>query len=68
VDPGSTTETYAAVRFQIENWRWAGVLFYNRTGKRLARNLKEIRAHLKPTPREADVSTAGTFRLIKLLW
>ena len=50
VNPISTTETYAAVKFQIENWRWAGVPFYIRTGKRLARNLTEIRVHLKPTP------------------
>jgi glucose-6-phosphate 1-dehydrogenase len=50
VNPNSTTETYAAVRFQIENWRWAGVPFYIRTGKRLANNLTEIRVHLKPTP------------------
>src|SRR6202140_4376185 len=47
VNPNSTTETYAAVKFQIENWRWAGVPFYIRTGKRLARNLTEIRVHLK---------------------
>jgi glucose-6-phosphate 1-dehydrogenase len=50
VNPNSRAETYAAVRFQIENWRWAGVPFYIRTGKRLARNLTEIRVHLKPTP------------------
>jgi glucose-6-phosphate 1-dehydrogenase len=50
VNPHSTTETYAAVKFHIENWRWAGVPFYIRTGKRLARNLTEIRVHLKPTP------------------
>jgi glucose-6-phosphate 1-dehydrogenase len=50
VNPSSITETYAAVRFQIENWRWAGVPFYIRTGKRLRRNLTEIRVHLKPTP------------------
>ena len=48
VDPSSITETYAAARFQIENWRWAGVPFYIRTGKRLARNLTEIRVPLKP--------------------
>ena len=36
VNPKSTTETYAAVRFHIENWRWAGVPFYIRTGKRLS--------------------------------
>ena len=50
VNPNSTTETYAAVRFYIESWRWAGVPFYIRTGKQLARNLTEIRVHLKPTP------------------
>jgi glucose-6-phosphate 1-dehydrogenase len=50
VNPNSTTETYAALRFQIENWRWAGVPFYIRTGKRLAKNLTEIQVHLKPTP------------------
>jgi len=50
VNPSSMTETYAAVKFYIDNWRWAGVPFYIRTGKRLARNLTEIRVHLKPTP------------------
>jgi glucose-6-phosphate 1-dehydrogenase len=59
VDPSSTTETYAAVRFQIENWRWAGVPFYIRSGKRLARNLTEIRVHLKPTPQALFASTSS---------
>jgi glucose-6-phosphate 1-dehydrogenase len=59
VDPGSVTETYAAVRFQIENWRWAGVPFYIRTGKRLTRNLTEIRVHLKPTPQALFASTSS---------
>src|SRR5580700_842171 len=49
VNAKATTETYAAVRFHIENWRWAGVPFYIRTGKRLAKNLTEIRIHLKAT-------------------
>src|SRR5580692_9324833 len=59
VNPKSITETYAAVRFQIENWRWAGVPFYIRTGKRLARNLTEIRVHLKPTPQALFASTSS---------
>jgi glucose-6-phosphate 1-dehydrogenase len=59
VDPRSMTETYAAVRFQIENWRWAGVPFYIRTGKRLARNLTEIRVHLKRTPQTLFASTSS---------
>ena len=36
VAPDSTTETYLALRLEIDNWRWAGVPFYVRTGKRLA--------------------------------
>jgi glucose-6-phosphate 1-dehydrogenase len=59
VNPGSLTETYAAVRVQIENWRWAGVPFYVRTGKRLVRNLTEIRVHLKPTPQALFANTSS---------
>ena len=61
VNPNSITETYAAVKFQIENWRWAGVPFYIRTGKRLARNLTEIRVHLKPTPQALFASTSSVY-------
>src|SRR6185369_8510869 len=50
VAKGSTTETYAAIEFNISNWRWSGVPFYVRTGKRLARQLTEIAVHLKRTP------------------
>jgi glucose-6-phosphate 1-dehydrogenase len=50
VRPESTTETYAAIEFNISNWRWSGVPFYVRTGKRLARQLTEIAVHLKRTP------------------
>jgi len=46
----SATETYAAVEFNVSNWRWSGVPFYVRTGKRLARDLTEIAIHLKRTP------------------
>jgi glucose-6-phosphate 1-dehydrogenase len=59
VSRNSVTETYAAVMFQIENWRWAGVPFYIRTGKRLRRNLTEIRVHLKPTPQALFASTSA---------
>ena len=48
--PGSTTETFAALRLHIRSWRWAGVPFYLRTGKRLARRLTEIAVTLKPVP------------------
>jgi glucose-6-phosphate 1-dehydrogenase len=50
VDPHSRTETYAALRLEISNWRWAGVPFYLRTGKRLAQKLTEIVVTLKPVP------------------
>lgn len=50
VKPNSTTETYAAVQFFIDNWRWAGVPFFVRTGKHLTRNLTEIAVHFKRTP------------------
>jgi glucose-6-phosphate 1-dehydrogenase len=46
----STTETYAALRLEVSNWRWAGVPFYLRTGKRLARRVTEIAVTLKPIP------------------
>jgi glucose-6-phosphate 1-dehydrogenase len=50
VPEGSTTETYAAMRLEVDNWRWAGVPFYLRTGKRLARKITEIAVTLKPVP------------------
>jgi glucose-6-phosphate 1-dehydrogenase len=50
VNPDSRTETYAALRLHIHNWRWADVPFYLRTGKRLARKVTEIAVILKPVP------------------
>ena len=50
VPPDSHTETYAALRLEVDNWRWAGVPFYLRTGKRLARKVTEIAVTLKPVP------------------
>jgi len=46
----STTETYVALRLEVDNWRWAGVPMYLRTGKRLARKVTEIAVTLKPVP------------------
>ncbi|HEX8976671.1 MAG TPA: glucose-6-phosphate dehydrogenase [Solirubrobacteraceae bacterium] len=46
----SRTPTYAALRLHVSNWRWAGVPFYLRTGKRLDRKLTEIAVILKPVP------------------
>jgi glucose-6-phosphate 1-dehydrogenase len=50
VPEDSTTETYAALRLKVDNWRWAGVPFYLRTGKRMARKVTEIAVTLKPVP------------------
>jgi len=50
VPEDSNTETYAALRLEVDNWRWAGVPFYLRTGKRLARKVTEIAVTLKPVP------------------
>jgi len=50
VPAGSTTETYVALRLEVDNWRWAGVPIYLRTGKRLARKVTEIAVTLKPVP------------------
>ena len=59
VPPDSKTETYVALRLEVDNWRWAGVPIYLRTGKRLARKVTEIAVTLKPVPHlafEADGS------------
>jgi glucose-6-phosphate 1-dehydrogenase len=50
VDPNSATETYAALKIGIENWRWAGVPFYLRAGKRLAKRATEITIQFKQPP------------------
>ena len=50
VAPDSTTETFAALKLQIENWRWADVPFYLRAGKRLAKQATEIAVQFKQPP------------------
>ena len=50
VPPDSSTASYAALRLEVDNWRWAGVPIYLRTGKRLARKVTEIAVTLKPVP------------------
>ncbi len=51
VAPDSTTETYAALRLEIHNWRWAGVPFFIRTGKKLAATQTELRLVFKRAPK-----------------
>jgi glucose-6-phosphate 1-dehydrogenase len=50
VNPESTTETFAAMKLQIENWRWAGVPIYIRAGKRLAKRVTEVTVVFKQPP------------------
>jgi glucose-6-phosphate 1-dehydrogenase len=50
VSPTSNTETFAAIRFSIDNWRWAGVPFYVRTGKNLPKRVTEIAIAFRWTP------------------
>ncbi|MDH3583251.1 MAG: glucose-6-phosphate dehydrogenase [Phycisphaerae bacterium] len=58
VDPNSNTETYAALRVQIDNWRWKGVPFDLRTGKRMNRKLTQIVLYFRPTPHHALATSA----------
>jgi len=52
VAPDSTTETYAALKLFVDNWRWAGVPFYLRTGKRMAENSSAICIRFKSPPQD----------------
>lgn len=68
VDPHSRTETYAAMKIYIDNWRWEGVPFYIRTGKRLPTNVSEVVIHFRPSPqklfKQVDESTHSDNQLI----
>lgn len=64
VPANSRTETYIALRCEIENWRWAGVPFYVRTGKRLPARVTEIVIHFKTTPHPVFSQNAPENKLI----
>ena len=49
-NPESNTETFVSIKAEIENWCWAGVPFYLRTGKRMPEKLSQIVIHFKPQP------------------
>jgi glucose-6-phosphate 1-dehydrogenase len=59
VSPTSTTETFVALRTEIANWRWAGVPFYIRTGKRMASREAHIEINFRSTPHEIFQSPVG---------
>ncbi|MBP7634011.1 glucose-6-phosphate dehydrogenase [Candidatus Ozemobacteraceae bacterium] len=60
VRPGSRTETFAALRLFIDTWRWSGVPFYLRAGKRLSASQTEISIHFRPVPGHLFPASAGT--------
>src|SRR5208337_2008629 len=68
VNPQSNTETFVALKLQIDNWRWAGVPFYLRTGKALAKRATEIVIQFRRTPfvlfRNTTVKNIETNRMV----
>ena len=59
VASGSTTETYAAMRLEIDNWRWSGVPWFIRTGKRLPVTQTEVRLVFRHPPRLGFLPSLG---------
>jgi glucose-6-phosphate 1-dehydrogenase len=59
VDPRSETETYVAARLVIDDWRWSGVPFYLRVGKRLPKRATEIAIQFKPVPHRLFVESSS---------
>jgi glucose-6-phosphate 1-dehydrogenase len=68
VAPDSSTETFVALKLMLDNWRWAGVPFYLRTGKRLEKRVTEIAIQFKQVPlqlfRETHIDRLRKNRLI----
>lgn len=60
VRPDSNVESFVAMKLLIDNWRWSGVPFYLRTGKRLPVNASEIRFQFRPTPNVLFAAQCGT--------
>lgn len=63
----STTETFVALKAEIANWRWAGVPFYLRTGKRLAQRVSEIVVQFRPIPHSIFGPEAGAVTANRLI-
>lgn len=66
VDNDSDTETFVALRAEIDNWRWAGVPFYLRTGKRMAKKCSEIVIQFKPVPQRLFDNDQANCLVIRL--
>ncbi|GAB0118062.1 glucose-6-phosphate dehydrogenase [Acidisoma sp. 7E03] len=65
--PESMTETFVAVKAEVGNWRWAGVPFYLRTGKRLPSRVSEIVVQFRPIPHTVFEETAGQLKANRLV-
>jgi glucose-6-phosphate 1-dehydrogenase len=59
VDPASNTETFAALKLYVDNWRWQGVPFYLRTGKRMAAAVSEISIRFRDVPHRSFPASVG---------
>jgi glucose-6-phosphate 1-dehydrogenase len=59
VDPASATETFAALKLFVDNWRWQGVPFYLRTGKRLPQKISQAVIQFRPVPHQAFPASAS---------
>ena len=59
VNPESSTETYAALKLHVDNWRWQNVPFYLRTGKRMPRKMSQVSIEFRPVPHQIFPGTAG---------
>jgi len=66
-DNESMTETFVALKAEIANWRWAGVPFYLRTGKRLAQRVSEIVVQFRPIPHSIFADEAGSISANRLI-
>ncbi|TYC48663.1 glucose-6-phosphate dehydrogenase [Rhodobacterales bacterium] len=66
-DTESRTETFVALKAEIANWRWSGVPFYLRTGKRLAQRVSEIVVQFRPIPHSIFDTEAGTITANRLI-
>ena len=64
VAPDSGTETFVALKLMVENWRWAGVPFYLRTGKTMPQRASEIAVFFKPVPHQMFASTEQTSNIL----
>ncbi|MEP3279974.1 MAG: glucose-6-phosphate dehydrogenase [Stappiaceae bacterium] len=65
--PESSTETFTAIKAEIQNWRWSGVPFYLRTGKRLAQRVSDLVIHFKEIPHSIFEQGAGKIRSNRLV-